>query len=231
MINCVIIEDEPLAQKGLLNLLGLFPGFTALAVCDDIVEFIQFRETSAESIHLLFLDIELPGIKGIDYLRDAQLNIPVVLTTAYNQYAMEGYELNVLDYLLKPISKERFAQTLQKAEHYIGFMTSKTGQRHDFMYVRSEKVLEKVFFEEIVMVEAMRNYVIYHCDARKLICYTSLKSAEQQLPAEQFIKIQKSFIIHKGKVQKIEKGHVLIRNKTIALNRENKAELIKRLTQ
>jgi len=231
MINCVIIEDEPLAQMGLINLMKPFGNLTVLKICDDIPEFLQFMAAGRQRIDLLFLDIELPGIKGIDFIRDAQLEMPVILTTAYNQYAIEGYELNVLDYLLKPVSKERFAQSIQKAENYIHFLNAKSGDQHDFIYIRSEKVLEKVFFNEIVIVEAMRNYVIYHCEKRKLTCYNSLKNAEQELPPGQFIKVQKSFIINKHKVQKIEKGHILIQNKTITLNRGNKSDIIKRLTE
>ena len=229
MINCVIIEDEPLAQKGLMNLLKPFGNFIVMKICDDIKEFLRFQESNRQPIDLLFLDIELPGIKGIDFLRDMQPHIPVVLTTAYSRYAMEGYDLNVLDYLLKPISKERFEQTVQKAENYIHFFNTKNEQ-HNFIYIKSEKVLEKVLLNEIVIVEAMRNYVIYHCEKRKLICYNSLKNAEQGLPSDQFIKIQKSFIINKNKVQKIETNHVFIHERTITFNRENKSEIIKRLT-
>lgn len=231
MINCVIIEDEPLAQTGLVNLIKPFNNLNVLEVCDDIADFLQYQKTAVEVIDLLFLDIELPGMNGIDYLRKSRPDIPVVLTTAYNQYAMEGYELNVLDYLLKPISKERFGQTVTKIESYLNYLKSKSSDRHDFIYIKSEKVIEKVYFNEIVLVEAMRNYVIYHCEKRKLICYSSLKNTEQNLPAEQFIKIQKSFIINKNKVQKIEKGFVTIHQKTIAINRENKGDIIKRLVE
>lgn len=231
MINCVIIEDEPLAQIGLSNLVKPFSSLNILRICDDIPEFLQFRETSLQPIDLLFLDVELPGINGIDFLRKMQSEIPVVLTTAYNQYAIEGYELNVLDYLLKPVSKERFSQTVQKAENYIKFLQAKSEDKHDFIYIKSEKVLEKVLLSEIILVEAMRNYVIYHCEKRKLICYNSLKNIEQSLPADQFIKVQKSFIVNKKSVEKIEKGYVYVHNKVIALTRENKSEIIKRLTE
>jgi DNA-binding LytR/AlgR family response regulator len=232
MINCVIIEDEPLAQNGLLNLIKPYSDLEVVSVCDDINDFQKFRETNASThIDLLFLDIELPGLSGINFLRKTRPDIPVVLTTAYNEFALEGYELNVLDYLLKPISKPRFAQTVTKVEQYVSSLRKSQDQNPAFTYIKSDKVLEKLLFSEIVFVEAMRNYVIYHCDQRKLVCYTSLKSVEQSLPAEQFIKIQKSFIINKTKIQKIEKGQVFILNKSISINRENRSEIIKRLTE
>lgn len=232
MINCVIIEDEPLAQNGLLNLIKAYPTWQVLSVCDDVADFQNFQKTNSDkTVDLLFLDIELPGVSGINFLRSARPNIPVILTTAYNDFALEGYELNVLDYLLKPISKTRFAQTVNKAEHYIDSVQHHSSSADpSFIYIKSDKVLEKLLFSEIVVVEAMRNYVIYHCDERKLICYTSLKSVEQTLPEETFVKVQKSFIVNKNKIQKIEKGQVFIRDKNITINRENRNEIIKRLT-
>jgi len=232
MINCAIIEDEPLAQNGLINLIRPYPILNLLTVCDDIKDFQEFQKTNPEkTIDLLFLDIELPGINGISFLRNTRPDIPVVLTTAYNEYAIEGYELNVLDYLLKPVSKARFGQTVAKAEHYIHFSKLKTSAAPDFIYVKSDKIIEKIVLSELILVEAMRNYVIYHCEKRKLVCYTSLKTAELSLPQDIFVKIQKSFIINKNKVEKIEKGQVYIHNKSIALNRENRSEIIKRLIE
>jgi DNA-binding LytR/AlgR family response regulator len=232
MINCVIIEDEPLAQNGLISLVNLYPLLNILAVCDDIHDFIEFQKVNTEqTLDLLFLDIELPGISGINFLRTVKPDVPVVLTTAYNEFALEGYELNVLDYLLKPISKARFGQTISKAEHFISFSKLKTNTRNDFIYIKSDKVIEKIMLSDLILVEAMRNYVIYHCEQRKHICYTSLKSAELSLPSDTFVKIQKSFIVNRKKVEKIEKGQVIIKGKTIALNRENRAEIIRRLIE
>ncbi len=232
MINCVIIEDEPLAQNGLLNLIKPYPDLEVTSVCDDISDFTSFQKTPAgKKIDLLFLDIELPGMNGIQFLRNVKLDMPVVLTTAYNEFAMDGYELNVLDYLLKPISKARFQKTIEKAENYIRFLNAKPEETRDFIFVKSDKILEKIFLDEIILIEAMRNYVIYYCEKRKIVCYNSLKNVEQTLPADKFIKIQKSFIIHKKKIQKIEKGSVFIHNRNININRENRAEIIQRLIE
>jgi DNA-binding LytR/AlgR family response regulator len=231
MINCVIIEDEPLAQSGLLKLTKLIDNLNVLAICDNIHDFLKFEALNKhKSIDLLFLDIELPGTSGINFLRQKNFTIPVILTTAYSQYAIEGYALNVLDYLLKPIAKERFKQSIIKVENYIRFINTKD-QAHDFIYIKSEKIIEKVYFKEILIVEALRNYVVYYCENRKLICHNTLKNVEQNLPNDLFIKIQKSFIINKKKIQKIEKGYVFIDNKRIAMNRENRMEIIKCLTE
>jgi len=231
MINCVIIEDEPLAQKGLLNLIKAMDNIRVMSVCDDVEDFLTFQESSPEKPDLLLLDIELPGMSGIRFLRDLQPGIPVILTTAYHQFAVESYELNVLDYLLKPISKERFHQSIQKAEQYISFSKNKGTDKQDFIYVRSEKIIEKIVFDELYYIEAMRNYVIYHCGKRKLICYNSLKNTELLLPSDRFVKVQKSFIVNKEKVEKIEKGFVFLHNKSIAINRGQKSRIIQLLTE
>ena len=232
MINCVIIEDEPLAQSGLINLMKDHSSLYLLSVCDDIKDFLSFQKTNQDkAIDLIFLDIELPGMNGINFLQTAELEIPVVLTTAYNEFAMEGYELNVLDYLLKPISKVRFKKTIEKAENYINFLRSNYRDHQNFLYIKSDKAIEKVFHDEIILIESMRNYVIYHCDKRKLICYTALKNVEQNLPSNQFVKIQKSFIVNKNRVEKIERGSVFIYNKNISIKREKRNDIIKRLLE
>lgn len=231
MIKCIIIEDEPLAQKGLLNLIKSMDNIQVLAVCDDVADFFNYQNTGSDKPDLLLLDIELPGMSGIDFLRDMSPGIPVILTTAYHQFAVESYALNVLDYLLKPISKERFSQAIQKAAQYLLYLKTKEFEKQDFIYIKSEKVIEKIVFDELYYVEAMRNYVIYHCENRRLISYNSLKNTELLLPSDQFIKVQKSFIVNREKVQKIEKGCLFIHKKSITINRENKQKIIQLLTE
>jgi DNA-binding LytR/AlgR family response regulator len=231
MINCVIIEDEPLAQIGLRNLIKPFTLLNIVTVCDNIGDFLQFRDANPDkTIDLIFLDIELPGMNGIEFMRKIALDIPVIVTTAYNQYAIEGFELNVLDYLLKPISRERFSQAITKAESYISYRKAKHPEKSGFIYIRSDKTIEKVILSELFLVEAMRNYVIYHCENKRLICYNSLKNAESELPGDTFVKVQKSFIVNKYKIDKIEKGQVYIRDKKISITREAKNDIILKLT-
>lgn len=232
MINCAIIEDESLAQLGLLKHLKNYPDIKIMTLCDTVKEFLSYQDNHKDNpLDLLFVDIELPGMSGIEFLRKNKMETAVILTTAYSHYALEGYELNVVDYLLKPISRERFEKSILKARNYIDFIRSKNTMALDFIFIRSEKAMEKVYLQEIVMVEAMRNYVIYHCEKRKLVSYNSLKNAEASLPPDQFVKVQKSFIVNKTKIEKIEKGSVYILSKSISLNRENRNEIIKRLTE
>jgi DNA-binding LytR/AlgR family response regulator len=232
MINCIIIEDEPLAQNGLVNMIKSHEGLNLVAVFDEVGEYLEFREEEKETrVDLMFLDVELPGINGISFLRTMAPDFPVVLTTAYNEFAIEGYELNILDYLLKPIARDRFAKTIQKAEDYFSFRKEKNDGKTGSFFIRSDKSLENILFSELVMVEAMRNYVIYQCDNRRLISYNSLKNAEKELDEDQFVKVQKSFIVNKNKIQKIEKGTVHIHNKKISISRENRSEIIRKLTE
>jgi DNA-binding LytR/AlgR family response regulator len=231
MIRCVIIEDEPLALRGLIRLVGEYPGMTVLSVCESVEEFFEFQKRrKGVEVDLLFLDIELPGVSGITFLRGNQIKIPVVITTACQQYAIEAFELNVLDYLKKPISPDRFKQTIIKAESHIDIIKTKIGVKEEFIYIKSEKIVEKLYYNEITLIEAMGNYIVYHCESRKLICHNTLKNAEQNLPPEQFIKVQKSFIVNKKKIQKIDKGRVYVPGKYVPIARDIKKDIIARLT-
>jgi DNA-binding LytR/AlgR family response regulator len=231
MINCIIIEDEIFAQLGLSKLIKENEGLNLLAAFDNIEEFEEFVINKPSStLDLLFLDIELPKVNGLDYLKKKPSDIPVVITTAYNQYAVEGYELNVLDYLLKPINKERFEKTIQKASDYITYQHLKNKEKENYCYIKTDKVIERVSYSDIVYVEAMRNYVVYYLDNRKIVHYNSLKNVESVLPQAQFVKVQKSFIVNAQRVEKIEKGKVFIKGIEIKLNREHKHEIIQRLT-
>lgn len=231
MINCVLIEDELLAQKGLIKLINQTSLLKLIAVFDDIDGFEKYLQANPNNdINLLFLDIELPKLNGITYLKNNNLEIPVIITTAYNQYAIEGYELNVVDYLLKPIDIERFLKAIKKAEQYISYLGFRDGYASNFFYIKSDKVLEKVFFDDINYVEAMRNYVIFHLtNNKRIISYNSLKNVSNSLPKNLFIKVQKSFIANRSKINKIEKGSIFINDFEIKLNREHKNEIIQKL--
>lgn len=233
MINCVIIEDENLAQKGLMKLISKCSCLKLVAVFDEVSEFENFLISKPnEVINLILLDIELPRRNGINFLKENDIKIPVIITTAYNQYAIEGYELDIVDYLLKPIDEERFLKAIYKAEQYIEYLNFTENEKENFCYVKSDKTLERVNFNDVIYVEAMRNYVIYHLiNNKRIITYSSLKSIEAGLPAKQFVRIQKSFIVNTKRITKIEKGAVYINELEIKINREHKNEIIQKLLQ
>lgn len=231
MINCVIIEDESLAQLGLIKLVKKNAALKLISVFSDALEFENFVIKNPElTIHLIFMDIELPGINGIIFLKQNAIKIPVIITTAYHQYAMDGYELDVIDYLLKPIHEARFVKAVKKAEQYISYRQFKEKPNEHFCYVKSKNVLEKVLFKDILYIEVTGNYVVYHLTHRRhLMSHNSLKNIQSDLPNDQFIRIHKSFIINKTQIDRIEKGTVFIKNVQIAISRSYRQGAIEKL--
>jgi two-component system, LytTR family, response regulator len=229
MIHCVIIEDEHLAQQGLIKLINKTEKLQLISVFDEVNDFENFIKINPNTpIQLIFLDVELPKKNGIEFLKTSNIKIPVIITTAYHQYAVEGYALSVMDYLLKPIDEERFLSAIAKTEQYISYLNFK--ESNFYCYIKSDKAMERVDFMDILYIEAMRNYVIYYLtDNRRLVSYSSLKNVEVELPPNQFIRIQKSFIVNTKKISKIEKGSVFINELEIKINRENKNEIIQKL--
>ena len=178
-------------------------------------------------VDLLFLDINLPRVNGLEFLRDLPERPPVVLTTAYHQYALEGFELDVTDYLLKPIEYDRFLKAVGKVREKV---RTRSGSTADHFFVKTERGLEKVAFAEILFVEAMLNYVRIQLRDRQLVTYVTLKSVEQWLQPDRFFKVQKSFIVAVDKIDRISGNEVIVNGKAIPISRANKDEIVQAIT-
>ena len=230
-IKCIIIDDEPLARKGLkeyiadTNFLGLVGEFdNALKAADTI---------SKGEIQLLFLDIQMPKITGLDFFKSLQQPPPVIFTTAYPQYALEGFEVNALDYLVKPISFDRFLKAALKAREYyevreknvLESASASTG----YFFIKSDNKLIKLFFADILMAEALQNYVVIHTKDKKYITYLTFKSVEDYLPADQFIKTHKSYIVAAAKIDSIEGNDIRIGHHHVPISRNLKEEVMEKL--
>ncbi|MCW3466253.1 LytR/AlgR family response regulator transcription factor [Chitinophaga nivalis] len=202
-IRCVITDDEPLASKGLLGYAAKTGLLQVVAVCEDAVQLNTILKQ--QPVDLLFLDIEMPYITGIDFLKSYPSPPKVIFTTAYERYAMQGFELDVLDYLLKPISFERFLKATNKAYDY--FAAQQTPDQAYF-FIRSDKKLEKVLYRDILFAAALENYVAIYTADRKIITHTTLKSVQEALPAQQFIQPHKSYLVNIQHISAIE-GNIL----------------------
>ncbi|HEY4148488.1 MAG TPA: LytTR family DNA-binding domain-containing protein, partial [Chitinophagaceae bacterium] len=190
-IKCVITDDEPIARKGLAGYIEKIDFLTLSGVCEDAIQLNALLKQ--QPVDLLFLDIQMPYITGIEFLQNQPHAPKVIFTTAYEQYAIRGYELDILDYLLKPIPFERFLKAANKAWDFFQSRQSPTG---NYMFVKTDNKLEKVQFDEILFVEAMENYAGIYVGDKKLITHATLKSIQEKLPPGAFIQPHKSYLVN-----------------------------------
>ncbi|TMI94805.1 MAG: response regulator transcription factor [Bacteroidetes bacterium] len=232
MINCVIIDDEPLARKGLREYIADVDFLHLAGEYDNPLKATEL--ISRGEAQLLFLDIQMPKITGLDFMKTLQRSVPVIFTTAFPQFALDGFELNALDYLVKPISFDRFLKAALKAKEYYevrekndAFKTSSISTG-DYFFIKADNKLVKVSFNDILFVEALQNYVVIHTQEKKLITYLTFKSVEEYLPS-QFIKVHKSFIVSATKLDSIEGNDIRIGQHHIPISRNLKEEVMEKL--
>ncbi len=216
-MNCIIIDDEPLAREGMqmhidktpnLNLLGSF-GTTF-----DATEILK-----SKNIDLIFLDINMPEMSGLDFLKTLTQSPMIIFATAYPQYAIDSYELDAVDYLLKPVRFERFIKAVNKAKDYHVLLQSKDNQDNiiesvekDFIFIKADKKLYKLFFEKILYIEGLKDYAIIHIENKKIITAMNLKTIYDQLPQNIFSRISKSFIVNSKHITSIDTFNVYMTN-------------------
>lgn len=228
MINCVIIDDEPLAREGLANYMREVDFLQLAGICENPLELLPLIDKGIAD--LVFLDIQMPKMNGIEFLKILQKPPMVIITTAYPSYALEGFQLNVLDYLLKPITFERFFKAASKARDYHKLLTHDPAkQDEDYFFIKCGSKYEKVLFDEILYVEGMQNYVTIYSTRGKYVTMLSLKSLEEKLPGAGFIRVHKSFIASITKIDGIEGNELFIRDSRIPISRNYREEVIDRV--
>lgn len=219
-ISCIIVEDEPLARNLLTDYVRKVPYLNLLNTFANPLEAIDFLRENP--VDLLFLDIQMPEITGISLLKVLQKKPLVVLTTAYSDYALESYDFDVLDYLLKPITFERFLRAVEKANQRLATTPAaeKNAQEagHPFVFVKDGTKLVKIRLDEILYVEGLKDYVTIHTKQQKVVTLQRLKNLEDQLPANKFIRIHHSFIIALDAIDAVHKGEVQIGNASLPIS-------------
>lgn len=232
MIRCAVIDDEPLARECIADYI-------------DKVDFLQLAGVGANplvinelmdrgEVDLLFLDIHMPVINGIDYLKTCKTLPQVILTTAYPGYALEGYELDVLDYLLKPITFNRFYKAVSKAKDYHLLRTRDSSDKENkekaHFFVKCNQVFEKIYIEEVLYVEAQENYVVIHSTQQKYMVLMPIKRIEELLGSD-FLRVHKSYLVAREKITAVENHQLLIGDHAIPLSRTYRTTVLERVVE
>ena len=226
MIRCLIVDDEPLAREILGQYVSQSDELQLVGTCKNANEVVELLQK--ESVDVLFLDIQMPGISGMALMKSLENPPLVVFTTAYAQYAVEGYEVSAIDYLLKPISPDRFKKAVEKVKDMIRYKKSSSNDL-DYMFIRADYQDIKVMFDDILYVEGLKDYVKVVTKEKRIITLTNIKGMLEKLPQDRFIRVHKSYIVAKDKVQTVKGTILTIDDKEIPIGLTFKDNFMKRM--
>lgn len=226
-LNCLIIDDEPIARKGVEEYISEVEFLNLVAQCENPVQASPYLDGGVD---LIFLDIHMPKLSGIEFLKTLKHPPMVIFSTAYSEHAVEGYALDVIDYLLKPISFERFLKAVNKAREFHSLQhPQQIDATPDYFFIKCDSKFEKLYYREVLFIEAMQNYVIVHTRERKLITYMTISGLESQLPEKQFIRVHKSYLVSMAQISAMEGNEIIINGIKIPISRNLKEEVVKRI--
>lgn len=222
-LKCIILDDEPIAQEILESYLAPFDQIEIIAKCKNALEANQVIHD--QHIDLIFLDIEMPHINGLSFVKNLENPPKVIVTTAYREYALEGYELNVVDYLLKPISQDRFL----KAVNRVLAKPRNKPESGSYIYLKVDLKMVQVFLDEILYIQGLSNYVRVCCDQRTLITYQKLSHLEEVLPNDVFFRTHRSYIVNLSKVKSYTSQDLDVGEVEIPIGGSHKDKLLEAL--
>ncbi len=226
MMKCVIIDDEPLARKIIREYIEEVSYLELVGETDSPLKALSMIQE--EEVDLVFLDIQMPDMNGIDFLKTLVRQPKVIITSAFSEYALDGYELNVTDYLLKPISFDRFLKACNKV---MGLLEQRITPQRDFLFVKCDEAYERILYADILFIESADNFVYIHTLQKKYMVWLTLKHVLEQLPADQFIKVHRSFVIAINKVEQIKHNHLLFGDHEIPVSKQHKNEVMRKVLQ
>ncbi len=228
-MKCIIVDDNTMARMALKQLVSQVSNLDLAAECADASEALE--SLNSTQVDLLLLDIEMPGMSGFDLIRKMGNNRPLIIfTTAKKDYAVEAFELNVVDYLVKPIALPRFKQAIEKAEEALDSNKQEVKvEEQGFVFVKDNGVLKRISIEDILFLEAMGDYVKVHTPQKFHVVHATLKSIEEKLPSSKFLRVHRSYIVAINKIDFIQEGTITIGKTTIPVADTHKASLNKRL--
>lgn len=239
MLNTIIVDDEPLARDILETYIEQIPELNLVAKCSNALEANNMLQS--EEVDLMFLDIQMPQVTGTEFLKSLNNPPMVVFTTAYPNYAIEGFELDALDYLLKPIPMDRFMKAVNRAVEMKNLFSSTNpetaevvdrpaGEKEDFVFVKSDKKLIKIHYSDIIYIEGLKDYVIIRCKDTRVITLQTMKSLEARMPANIFKRIHRSYIVNLDEINAVVGNMVEVtekgQSKNLPIGKNYKDELL-----
>jgi len=231
--TCLIVDDEQLARRLLQEFVTKVPMLELAGMCKNPLEAMEVL--NSKRIDIMFLDIQMPEITGVEFMKSLQHKPATIFTTAYSEYALEGYQLDVIDYLVKPFPLDRFIKAVNKAIDFIDLKKSankkdqKKSMDSNHLLLRADHKIYKVALEDIQYIEGLKEYVSYYTNEKRIIVLQSLKSIEESLPSDKFIRVHRSYIVPIDKIKTLDGNQVQIGDKLIPIGRSYKEDVLKRV--
>ena len=213
-LNCIIVEDEPLALERTKGFILKLPFLNLLSTFDNAIDALSFLKTN--QVNLLFLDINMDGLSGIELLESSTIDSQVIITTAYQEYALKGFDLQVSDYLLKPFTFERFVQAVDKAQSDLVRIGNLNGK--NFFFVKTEYRLEKIFFNDVLYIEGMKDYRKIHTTGKPVMTLQTFNDFESEISPSHVCRVHKSYMVSLDKIESIERDRIKIRDILIPIS-------------
>jgi DNA-binding LytR/AlgR family response regulator len=230
--RCLIVDDEPLARELISGHIRKLENFEIVDECDNAMK--AMDALRHQSVDLMFLDIKMPQMTGIDFLKTLKRPPKVIITTAFSQYALDGFELDVVDYLMKPVTFERFFKAVNKyfqsgSPEPVELEGGNGSSQESFIYVKENKRVIKIYLKEIEFIEGLNEYIRIHTDNRRVVVKSSLQNIENKLPSEQFIRIHKSYIVSIPRIRAFNATIIELENAKLRIGRNYKNQVFSAL--
>ncbi len=231
-ISCIVVDDEPTAREIIVDHLSKIDQIEVIATCNNALE--AFNSINSQKVDLIFLDINMPEISGISFAKSINKSIKIIFTTAYREYAIDGFDLHAVDYLLKPISFERLLNAVTnyfEVHHKTKTVAPNENNSSDFIFVRSDRRMKKINFSDILYIESYSDYLKIHCESAVIITRETISTIESKLPQQQFMRTHRSYIVAIPKIDSFSNEEITLNNKSIPISRNYKSEVLERLNQ
>jgi DNA-binding LytR/AlgR family response regulator len=220
-MKCIIIDDEPLARTGLQNILK---GISSIEVLESFSSAIEANDyLKANMVDLMFLDIEMASLNGLEFAKSLIYKPLIIFVTAYPQYALDSYELDAIDYLVKPVRVERLLRAINKADNYLKLLQNDKDEpetaivENDYVFIKSDRRFVKIFFKEILFIEGLKDYVIIQTETKKVLTAMNIKTINVQLPEKNFTRVSKSFIVNTDHIVSVDSHSIYIKEEEIPI--------------